>query len=508
MAVSGALHSVVQPLGLLEFFLFALVVALLPVLYYACLFAYNVYFHPLSKYPGPRIAAATPWWAALSYVRGTMPTDLLKLHNQYGPVVRTSPNELSFINPPQWKEIYGYKSTGQLEFSKDEKYHSGLQGGPVILNADRHYHTYIRKLLVHGFSEKALREQESVIQEYVNVLFQRLHEVSQGGTVAVNIESWYNFLTFDLIGFLTFGESFNCLTSSRVHKWIEIFFSLLKLLAFSQAISRLPLAIQTPLKLWAIPTSIKSDIATLQQLNAEKIKHRLQYESTVPDFMDKLIEAYNSGKMTFEQLVGNGSILIGAGSETTATLLSGLTYLFLKNPQVLQKLTRDVRESFKDANEITVTSVNQCRYLLACIEEALRIYPPSPQPHHRIVPPGGAVVNGQYLPEGVAVAIPIYAASRSPQNWTKPDSFIPERWLGEDPQFSGDKRETSQPFSFGPRNCIGRNLAYVEMKIVIARLLWHFDLQDATEGDWLEQKVFMVWEKRALWIKLHPAKRD
>ncbi|OTA84957.1 hypothetical protein M434DRAFT_16235 [Hypoxylon sp. CO27-5] len=478
-----------------------------PVLYYVYLFAYNTFFHPLSRYPGPRIASATPWWLALSLARGTTPKDLLKLHDKYGPVVRTSPNELSFIDSAQWKEIYGHKAPGQLEFAKDEKYHSGMKGGPVILNADRHYHGYIRKLLAHGFSEKALREQESVLQEYVCMLFQRLQDVSRDGTATVDITLWYNFMTFDFIGFLTFGESFNCLNNSRIHKWIEIFFSFAKLLAFNQAIARFPPPIQTLLKLWAIPMSIKSNIQALQQLNTEKIKNRLQYESVVPDFMDKLIEAYNSGKMTFEQLVGNASILIAAGSETTATLLSGLTYLLTRNPRVLRTLNMEIRGAFQSPEEITIARVNRCKYLLACIEEALRFYPPSPQPHQRIVPLGGAVINGEYVPEGVAVSIPIYAACRSARNWSQPDCFIPERWMGEDPQFSGDKREASQPFSFGPRNCIGRNLAYVEMKIIIARLIWHFDIENATEGDWLDQKVYMIWEKAPLWIRLRPVQR-
>ncbi|KAI0379847.1 cytochrome P450 [Hypomontagnella monticulosa] len=507
MAISEAMTSVVQPLSPHGLLLCALVVALLPILYYVLILAYNVYFHPLSKYPGPRIAASTPLWIALSYVRGNTPDVLLRLHDRYGPVVRTSPNELSFIEPLQWKEIYGHKPPGHPEFSKDEKYHSGLKGGPTILNADRHYHGHIRKLLAHGFSDKSLREQEAVIQEYVNVLMQRLHEVSQGGSMPVDIASWYNFMTFDLIGFLTFGESFHCLTSSRIHKWIEIFFSLAKNMAFSQAIARFPRVVQTPLKMWAIPMSIKSDLKTLNQLNEEKIKYRLETESTIPDFMDKLIDSYKSGKMTFEQLIGNAGVLIGAGSETTATLLAGLTYLLLKNPRVLQRLTKEIRGTFQQADEITITRVSQCKYLFACIEEGLRFYPPSPQPHHRIVPPGGAVVNGEYLPERVAVAIPIYAACRSQRNFSQPDKFIPERWMGEDPQFENDRRDASQPFHFGPRNCIGRNLAYVEMKIIIARLVWHFDIENATEGDWLDQKVYIVWEKSPLWVKLRPVPR-
>ncbi|KAL2289434.1 hypothetical protein FJTKL_01724 [Diaporthe vaccinii] len=475
--------------------------------YYAGLVIYNLYFHPLAKYPGPRLAAATPYWTVLSYLGGKTPNDLLELHNKYGPVVRTSPDGLSYINAPQWKEIYGHKA-GQLEFSKDEKYNSGLKGEPIILNADRHYHGYIRKLFTHGFSEKAMREQESILKEYVDLMFRRVEEEAQKGTQQIDILQWYNFLTFDFIGFLTFGESFECLTTATLHTWVKIFFSLAKNMAYAQMISRFPYLLRLPVALWLIPSKVRSDAKTLNELQIEKVEHRLQTESTVPDFMDKLITAYNSGKMSFKQLSGNSQILIGAGSETTATLMSGLTWLLLKNPRVLEKLAAEVRSAFSHPDEITFTGVNNCKYLLACIEEALRAYPPSPQPHHRIVPPGGATVNGEFLPEGVSVSIPIYAASNSPANWSRPGEFIPERWLGENPEFDGDKRDASQPFQIGPRACIGRNLAYSEIKLVMARLVWQFDIQNATEGDWMgSQKVFMVWEKAPLWIKLQPVKR-
>lgn len=159
---------------------------------------YNIYFHPLSKYPGPRLAAASPLWLASSYIGGKTPTDLLELHNKYGPVVRTSPDGLSYINAPQWKEIYGHKA-GQLEFSKDEKYFAGLKGEPLILNADRNYHGYIRKLFAHGFSEKAMREQESVLKQYVDLMFRRVEEEGQDGTQSVDILKWFNVSAFSIV---------------------------------------------------------------------------------------------------------------------------------------------------------------------------------------------------------------------------------------------------------------------------------------------------------------------
>lgn len=104
-----------------------------------------------------------------------------------------------------------------------------------------------------------------------------------------------------------------------------------------------------------------------------------------------------------ERLVSNAEILIIGGSETTATLLSGVTYLLLRNPNTYQLLKDEVRSSFDTAENINLTSVNKLPYMLACIEEALRIYPPVANGPPRVCPKGGARILGEYIPEGVSL---------------------------------------------------------------------------------------------------------
>lgn len=98
----------------------------------------------------------------------------------------------------------------------------------------------------------------------------------------------------------------------------------------------------------------------------------------------------------------HAGLLIVAGSETTATLLSGATYMLLKNPQVLARLTHEVRSAFTSEDEINIASAAQLTYLNACIDESLRSYPPVPIGLPRVVPKGGKVFSGKFVPEGVS----------------------------------------------------------------------------------------------------------
>jgi hypothetical protein len=70
---------------------------------------YNLYFHPLRKFPGPKLAAATPFYWLWVLVSGQRHTYAKKWHDRYGEVVRLKPNELSFIGETGWRDIYAHK---------------------------------------------------------------------------------------------------------------------------------------------------------------------------------------------------------------------------------------------------------------------------------------------------------------------------------------------------------------------------------------------------------------
>ncbi|KAL2283049.1 hypothetical protein FJTKL_10163 [Diaporthe vaccinii] len=221
--------------------------------------------------------------------------------------------------------------------------------------------------------------------------------------------------------------------------------------------------------------------------------------------MEAMIRQKGSREIQKHEMVSNAFLLMLGGSETSSTALSAATYFLTSHPEALSKLTHEVLSTFQTEEEINVNTVQNLPYMLAVLDETLRLNPPLPHTTPRVVHKGGDTFCGYFLPEGTVVGIPQWAMYHSSQNFNIPDSFIPERWLG-DPRFASDQREGRKPFGFGPRNCIGMNLAYTEMRIILARIIWNFEMRLADESrKWTEsQEAWVVWEKPALGVYLTP----
>ena len=171
----------------------------------------NVYFHPLSKFPGPKKAAFSPAWAMRSWLSGFFVHSIKALHDEYGPVVRIAPNQLSFCSPTSWKAIYGH-IPGRKVFMKSSMYEP-LPGEErnIVSVANTSHHAVMRRNLSHGFSAAALLAQEDRVQHFVDLL---VHQIETHCCKhADDMTKWYNYTTFDIVGELAFGEAFGSLKS-------------------------------------------------------------------------------------------------------------------------------------------------------------------------------------------------------------------------------------------------------------------------------------------------------
>ena len=122
------------------------------------------------------------------------------------------------------------------------------------------------------------------------------------------------------------------------------------------------------------------------------------------DFMSYILRHKDSAGIQRGELDTIAATLIVGGSETTATLLSGVTYYLLKTPHAYKKLCVEVRSAFTSNDQITLVATGQLQYLAAVLEEGLRIFPPVPASLPRVVPEEGEVIDGEHVPAGVSTA--------------------------------------------------------------------------------------------------------
>ncbi|KAM0280066.1 hypothetical protein ACHAQH_004262 [Verticillium albo-atrum] len=476
--------------------------------------AYNVFFHPLRHYPGPLLHGASkiPWF--LHHVGGTLAFHTQSLHERYGPVVRIAPHHLSFTDPQAYKDIYGHRVGAASDMPELPKatmfYHLSRRIPHNIISSTIEDHRGLRRSLAHGFSDKAMREQEPVVGRYVDLLLLRLNGLcAPEGSAVVDLKEYYNWTTFDAIGDLVFGESFGCLEANRQHPWVDAILFAVRQGAFMIGLVYLGFGevVQLLMRL-ALATSVKK----LSVYTDAKLESRLAEKPGRMDLFEGILRKREELGLTFAHLAGNASLLVIAGSETTATLLSGATYLLATNKDALEKVTREARESFATAEEINLSSVGNMSYMLAVLNESFRCYPPVTSNLVRRVPQGGQTIAGNYVPIGMLVEVQQWSANHSTDNWSEPWSFRPERFLDSEELAAakGNKFEALQPFSVGPRNCIGRNLAYAEMRLILARVLFDFDIELGPQSvGWLEtQRAYSLWDKPPLAIKLTPVVRQ
>lgn len=370
---------------------------------------WNLFFHPLRHLPGPKSWIAFPFLRHLAAIRGLLDICMRDFHQQYGEIVRFGPNEVSFITAQAWKDIYGH---GHRQLPK--ALHSA-SNKLDILSANDADHSRLRKSLSHAFSAKGLQAQEPILMVYVDKLIERLKGIAESNDPTANLARWYNLATFDLIGDLAFGEPFGGLESSAYHHWITAIFDFIRVIAFIRAKDHYPLLVS--IFLASLPGSFME--AQKKQKEHARITVQKRLDNTAlhgrGDFMDSMLR--NRGKengLSNDELVENANILIIAGSETTATLLSGATYWLLRSPDILDKVTREVRENMDSEADITLQSVStKLPYMLACITEALRLYPPVPGGLQRItVPSAPTRISGYDIPPNVCHIL-LYVYSKS-----------------------------------------------------------------------------------------------
>jgi cytochrome P450 len=289
---------------------------------------------------------------------------------------------------------------------------------------------------------------------------------------------------------LAWNEKMHQMRNTKNSVNLDVLISFNSFATVLQVFKRFPLI--SPLQYLFAPFGKITLFAQMEKATRESVLHRIKQRGHTdhPDYFDHILPVDATCPTSKKELLHIGSVslqVMFAGWGPMADLFYGVIVLFLSNPEAYQYLTREIRESFSSYEEILPgQTLNSLSYLHACIEETLRMLPSNLTGLPRISP--GAMVDGKYIPQGTHVQSCLWALARHPDYFHQPLRFQPQRWLPDshplyDCAFANDYLKSLHPFSLGPRVCIGREMAWMQAKLFLAKVLWTFDVLEVEEQD-------------------------
>ncbi|ROV96136.1 hypothetical protein VSDG_05106 [Cytospora chrysosperma] len=373
---------------------------------------YNVYLHPLARYPGPLYLIVSDIPLAILSLLGISQYPLKAAHDKYGDVVRIAPGTLSYIKPEAWTEIYGYKRNGGgiANFPKDPAFYNEMMLGKetITLASDKDA-IPIRRSLNSAFAHRSLLEQESMLQGHVSRLMAQFEKRSIDGN-PVDVREWFTFSMFDINSDFAFGEDMGCVRTGVYHDWVKFvidYFYAATLL--HQCHKFWPL---NRLLAFCIPPSTHKMQANHTEASLRRVRKRIAQETDRHDFMHFFLTQAKKKQLPMKTIEAQATVVILAGSETASVAETAAVYFMLKHPHIYQKLRADVRTAFDRVENISLQNVlSKLPYLDAVVQETLRIHAPLANGFTRIVPDkNGAYICGKRVPQGWAHGIALVSS--------------------------------------------------------------------------------------------------
>ncbi|KAL5393346.1 hypothetical protein DPSP01_000169 [Paraphaeosphaeria sporulosa] len=403
---------------------------------------YNIYFHPLAKFPGP-------WWAgATSYAEAYF--DIIKggryfieieaMHARYGPIVRVTPTELSIRDAEFYEHIYGSMNARR---DVDETFARVTTASTSLLCTVNHDHHRIRRGPLLGFfSKQAITKLEPFISSRVGLLVEKLKRAYEVGHV-IEANDAYSALTTDIISFYAYGKSFDYLGKDTDSTFRNDFLHALSDMAFAQPIMQhfpfvadclrlLPewlltalnpgISCANNLRIWCSTNASKA----LEAAKSNKRKHSGKPETI---FEALLSDSLPPEEKTLQRLTDEGIVILGAGLETTARYLTNVTTHLLLNPYCLAKLRAELKTVMPTPGDCPPSIIlENLPYLSAVVQEGLRCERVLASRFTRkLVEP--LPYKDFLIPAGTNIGCAIYLQNHIAEVFPEPDKFRPERWI-------------------------------------------------------------------------------
>lgn len=360
--------------------------------------------------------------------------------------MRVGPRGVCFSDVSAFRQIYDTKET----FVKSPLYET-ITDSPapsVFSTADVGLHRRHRRLLAPGLSETSVSQMCSSVHSKVSLTVQRMGEETEEKGAA-DIYKWWTFMTSEITGELTFGQSFRILEDGKVSVQPLVLILTVFLTrcchqkdAFTSDLGNggavlaalrltLPFIIKIAehIPLGIVTAACRARKQTFRRADEMLAKHRqavmADAENPQRSFFTKLFLAESEEKLTWQEVRSNALTFLVAGTDTTANTLTYLVWAVCQRPPVKAMLLEELGHLPEDFDDTALKSLG---YLNQVIEETLRLYPAVATGLLRVVPPGGATIAGRHIPGGSTVSCQAYSLQRDPQVFARPDEFDPARW--------------------------------------------------------------------------------
>ncbi|GAQ42217.1 cytochrome P450 [Aspergillus tubingensis] len=438
---------------------------------------YHRNWHPLSRFRGPPEAASSRHWIYRVTDRGFPEEDLEELHKKYQTqALRIGPNELHITDVHKYKVIYSQSKP----FPKHAEFYEAFNTPhTVFTEIDAGMHKERRRLLNPFFSRAGVFKLEPIIHEKAEILMNKIRRLENSHTV--NVYDAFRCLTTEVIMEFAFAKSANMLEESETtfQSWFLVAFDAVARSIWKMQewpIARKALGVVPMNVIGLVDPNIVNVLKMLKFAESCLEHYEVRGNTTThPVVFENLSSLPHDYKVT-EAL----DILIAGADTTASTLTAGFMHI-ISNPTIYSKLADALRAaniSVDDPPAAQLQELEKIPYLTACVKESLRIAMPVPGRLPRVVPHNLGepfVVEGQVIPPGTIVSMSAYTMHTSEEVWG-PDAraFNPDRWLQPGAK---SLEQYLCTFSKGARMCIGQNVAYAEVTIVMAYLFRNFDIR-------------------------------
>jgi benzoate 4-monooxygenase len=321
----------------------------------------------------------------------------------------------------------------------------------------------------------------------------RISGSAQGQYADMDALHWFNYLAFDIIGDLAFGAPFGMLEKGK--DIAEVRYAPDAPPTYAPAIEVLnrrgevsgTIGCLPQLKPYAkyLPDPFFSKgiraVENLAGIATARVKERLDNADNIDrvDLLTRLMEGRDEAgaQLGRAELTAEALTQLIAGSDTTSNTSCALMYHVLRNPHVGPKLQAELDAALPHDSVPQFEQVKDLPYLDAVIKETMRIHSTSSLGLPRVVPPGpGITISGHFFPQGSVVSVPSYTIHHSTSIWgPDADAFKPERW--DESRLTEQQKASFIPFSFGPRACVGRNVAEMELALIVGTVFRRYEFE-------------------------------